>query len=189
LGIAAVAAAEDSPPDRPSLTRRQLIGAWRLVRIDFAGPNGPLTDPFYQAGSQGLIVYDASGWMSCQIGAPQRAVPAHRRSGGRATAAAQSAVPESRLHPPATLPEARTEAAAYDSYYAYYGTWEFDAATSVVTHHVRASLLPGETGLDYAQAVTLEGGRLIFRVRQGTPGRETLRTKVWERLPDPDGGG
>ena len=61
------------------LTRSQLIGVWRLVRIDYAGPHGERTDPFYQAGSQGVLVYDAGGWMSCQIAAPGRSAP---RDGG-----------------------------------------------------------------------------------------------------------
>jgi hypothetical protein len=184
LGLAAMAAAADpatanpATAERQALTRQQLIGAWRLVRIDFTGPTGPLVDPFYQPDSEGMIVYDASGWMSCQIGAPHRSGSQRGRADGPRTG-----VPDSRLRPPSTPQEARHKAAAYDSYYAYYGTWEFDAATSVVTHHVQGSLLPAETGLDYAQIATLEGGHLIFRVRDPTPGRETLRTKVWERLP------
>jgi len=179
LGFAAMAAAADpATAERQTLTRQELIGAWRLVHIDFAGPNGRSVDPFYQPDSEGIIVYDASGWMSCQIGAPHRSVALTGPADGPRTG-----VPDSRLLPPTASQEARSKAAAYDSYYAYYGTWEFDAATSVVTHHVQGSLLPAESGLDYAQIATLEGGRLIFRVRDATPGRETLRTKVWERLP------
>jgi hypothetical protein len=75
------------------------------------------------------------------------------------------------------------KAEAFDTYYSYYGTWDYDAATSVVTHHVKSSIIPAETGLDYVQTVTLEGGRLIFTVRSGSPGTETVRKKVWERLP------
>jgi hypothetical protein len=52
-----------------------------------------------------------------------------------------------------------------------------------VTHHVTSSVIPAETGVDYAQTVTLEGGHLIFIVRSGSPGRETVRKKIWERLP------
>jgi len=78
--------------------------------------------------------------------------------------------------------DAALKAEAFDTYYSYYGTWDFDAATSVVTHHVKSSIIPAETGLDYAQTATLEGGHLIFTVRSGSPGTETVRKKVWERL-------
>jgi hypothetical protein len=79
--------------------------------------------------------------------------------------------------------DAALKAEAFDTYYSYYGTWDYDAATSVVTHHVKSSIIPAETDLDYAQTVTLEGGHLIFTVRSGSPGTETVRKKVWERLP------
>ncbi len=150
-------------------TRQQLIGAWRLVRITLADASGPLVDPFYQAGSEGIIVYDSAGWMSVQIAAPQR--PAFP-------------IPESRSA--SRLPDrtARSRAAAFDTYYAYFGTWELDEATGVVTHHVKSSLIPAETGLSYAQTVTLEGGRLTFTVRDVKRGTETIRRKVWQRIAD-----
>jgi hypothetical protein len=60
------------PGDGPIAARQQLIGAWRLVSIDLSGPSGPIVDPFYQADSVGIIVYDSSGWMSVQIASPHR---------------------------------------------------------------------------------------------------------------------
>jgi hypothetical protein len=80
--------------------------------------------------------------------------------------------------------DAALKAEAFDTYYSYYGTWDYDAATRVVTHHVKSSIIPAETDLDYAQTVTLEGGHLIFTVRSGDPGTETVRKKIWERLPN-----
>jgi Lipocalin-like domain len=150
------------------LTRQQLIGAWRLVRIEFSGPGGERIDPFYQADSAGLIVYDASGWMSCQIAAP------HRPAVG---------VPSVRSRPSDTPEQLRMKGAAFDSYYAYFGSWDFDAAASVVTHHVKSSLIPAENGLNYAQVVTLEGGQLVFRGVEKSSRGETRRTKIWARLP------
>jgi hypothetical protein len=149
------------------LTRDDLIGAWRLVRIEYSGPHGSTVDPFYQAGSSGLLIYDKSGWMSVDIAAPDRArfeVPSQRRAmrdGGELSA---------------------LKLAAFDSYYAYHGTWEFDAATSVVTHHVASSLLPAESGVIYTQKVSLEGGHLVFTNRSGAAGEETVRLKIWERI-------
>ncbi|HVC02461.1 MAG TPA: lipocalin-like domain-containing protein [Steroidobacteraceae bacterium] len=150
----------------PPLTRRQLIGAWKLLRIEYSGPRGPAADPFYQAGSTGLIIYDSSGWMSVQITA------AHRRAWQ---------IPDARPSAGASR-DAQLKAAAFDGYYAYYGTWDFDAAKSVVVHHIQSSLIPAEDGMDYAQQVALEHGRLIFTTREGKKGAESIRVKIWERV-------
>jgi Lipocalin-like domain len=159
-----------APPDvaRINTAGQQLIGAWRLAAIEYSGPQGETADPYYQAGSSGILIYDSSGWMSVQITAQNRR---------------KWEVPAVRV-PRATERDAALKAEAFDTYYSYYGTWDFDAATSVVTHHVKSSVIPAETGLDYTQTVTLENGRLIFTVRSGSPGMETVRKKVWERLRD-----
>jgi hypothetical protein len=153
--------------DPAHLARQDLIGAWRLVRIEYLGPRGPIADPFYQADSTGIIIYDSSGWMSVHIVAPQR------RGWD---------VPAARLSSVAKSQDTRLKAAAFDTYYTYSGTWDFDEGTSVVTHHVKASLIPAETGLNYAQNATFESGRLIFTVRIGGKGEETVRRKIWERV-------
>src|SRR5580658_684684 len=159
-----------APADRGDavhLARRDLIGAWRLVRIEYSGPQGPIADPFYQADSTGVIIYDSSGWMSVHIVAP------HRRGWE---------VPASRSSSIAMSQDTPLKAAAFDTYYSYFGTWDFDEATSVVTHHVKSSLIPAGSGLNYAQKATLESGRLVFTVRSGSKGQETVRRKIWERV-------
>jgi Lipocalin-like domain len=147
-------------------TRRQFIGAWRLVSIDYTGVSGKLVDPFYQSDSVGLIIYNASGWMSVQISAPQRA---------------GAKVPASRLTP-ATGPEAESKAAAFDSYYAYFGTWDYDREKSVMTHHVKSSLLPAEVDMNYPQEVTVVGDRMTFIGRDPNHGSPIIRRKVWARI-------
>jgi Lipocalin-like domain len=173
LGLIALCAAlsQAAWPERGvarSPTRQQLIGVWRLASIEYRGPGGSTVDPFYQADSTGIIIYDASGWMSVHIVAPRRQA---------------WDVPVSRLSAVGGLEEEPLKAAAFDSYYAYFGTWDLDEAASVVTHHVKSSLIPAETGLDYAQSVKLENGHLVFTVRGGKAGEETVRKKVWERVP------
>jgi hypothetical protein len=148
-------------------TRQQLVGVWRLVSIEMRGTAGPIVDPFYQADSVGIIIYDSSGWMSVQIAAPHR--PAFD-------------VPASRSSSSATGQELSLKAAAFDTYYSYFGTWDYDEATTVVTHHVKSSLIPAETGLNYSQRVALEGGRMTFTVRGKTNAEETVGRKVWERI-------
>jgi hypothetical protein len=160
---------EASPArSRAHPTRQELIGAWRLASIEMSVAGRPVVDPFYQADSVGIIVYDSSGWMSVQIAAPHR--PAFD-------------VPASRSSPPATGQESSLKAKAFDTYYSYFGTWDYDEATAVVTHHVKSSLIPAEMGLNYAQRVALDGGRLTFTVRGRRNGKETVGRKVWERIP------
>jgi len=153
-----------APPTHPP-TRHQLIGAWRLVSIEVTGARGLIADPFYQADSVGLIIYDPSGWMSVQISAPHRQVwevPASR-------SVAQLAQ------------DAPLKSAAFDTYYAYFGTWTLDEKASVVTHHVTASLIPAETGRDYGQTIALAGQQLTFTGKDVINGEPVVRTKKWER--------
>jgi hypothetical protein len=157
-----------SPTGSPTvLTREDLIGVWRLVRIDYSGPHGSTVDPFYQAGSTGLLIYDRSGWMSVDIVAPHRA---------------RFEVPSQRIAMQDGAELAALKVAAFDSYYAYDGTWEFNAATSELAHHVTSSLLAAESGVTYTQKVSWEGGHLIFTNRSGAQGEETVRLKIWERV-------
>lgn len=156
---------------KPHLTRQDLIGAWRLVSIQVVAPNGPTADPFYNADPTGILIYDPSGWMSVQIaGQPRPPMEA----------------PVSRPARPHTPEVAQLEAAVLDTYYAYFATWDYDAATSTVTHHITSSLIPGETGMSYSQTVTLEGGNLIFTVRLETSEGATVQKKVWKRLSSTD---
>lgn len=146
-------------------TREDLIGAWRLVRINVTGPQGPEEDPFYGTGSQGLLIYDPAGWFSVQIMGAQRPlldVPKARPE--QANAARQT-----------------LRAQALDSYYAYYGAWTFDPASSTVTHHADGALYPSEEGATYAQHVEVHGSTMTFTCSQGPPDHRTVQTKVWER--------
>jgi hypothetical protein len=150
-------------------TRQELIGAWQLLRIELVGPAGPMIDPFYGADSTGMLIYDPSGWMSVQIAGRHR--PAMDAPASRPT------------HE--THRDARLKAAVLDTYYAYFGTWEYDEATSTVTHHVKSSLIPGETGMSYSQTVTVDGGQLIFTTRRALAGSAAAQRKVWQRISSP----
>ena len=162
--------AAPEPGPAPHATRQALIGAWRLVSIHILGPKGPMPDPFYNADSSGMLVYDASGWMSVQIAGQPR--PAMDAAASRPT-------------PTDTAEAARLKAAVLDTYYAYFGTWEFDEATSTVTHHIKSSLIPGETGKSYSQTVSLDGGELIFTTRREKAGGAIVQKKVWKRISGP----
>lgn len=167
LFIALCCASLVQAADAGHVGRDQLIGAWRLVSMEYRGPDNASVDPFYQPDSTGLIIYDPSGWMSVHIAGP------HRQAWK---------VPASRLPTTGSPPDSALKAAAFDTYYAYFGTWDLDEAQSVVTHHVVSALLPAEEGQSYAQQIALEHGRLIFTTRTGPEGRQTVRRKIWERL-------
>jgi hypothetical protein len=147
--------------------RQDLIGAWRLVDIDVEGPAGREPDPFYGNGSRGLLIYDASGWFSIQI-----------ESAGRPTLQIPSVRPVAQE----SDSTARLKATALDSYYAYYGTWSFDAATSTVTHHAKGALYPAEDGATYPQHVEVVGKRMSFTRTQNVAEHSTVQTKRWERV-------
>ncbi|HWX26393.1 MAG TPA: lipocalin-like domain-containing protein [Steroidobacteraceae bacterium] len=139
-GLAACRSAGPQPGHTAGPTRQELIGTWQLLSIQLVGAHGPTIDPFYNTDSTGILIYDASGWMSVQIAGQPR--PTMEVPGSRPTL---NGVPE----------VAQLKAAVLDTYYAYYGTWEYDEATSKVTHHVESSLIPGEAGLSHSQTVTL----------------------------------
>src|SRR5207245_10142047 len=52
--------------------------------------------------------------------------------------------------------------AAYQGYYAYFGTYEVNEADGMILHRVRASLWPREVGIEYRRHVVLTGDRLVF---------------------------
>lgn len=155
-----------SPPPGEKPTRQEIVGAWHLVSIDYSGPNGALADPVFGPNPQGIIIYEQSGWMSVQIVTANRPVMTRQltRTSGVLTAE-----------------DAMVAAAAFNTYYAYFGTWDYDADTSVITHHLSSSLLPYEIGLEYRREATFDGVRLKLIARSQVGGEERQRTLVWTR--------
>ena len=166
LAVGALCAA-DTGPGRHATTRQDLIGVWRLISIGVEGPGGRQDDPFYGGGSRGLLIYAASGWFSVQI-----------EGSGRPTVQIPSVRPEATQ----TDSTARAKAAALDSYYAYYGTWSFDPATSIITHHAKGALYPVEDNATYPQHVEVVGQRMSFTRTQTVAGHASVQTKLWERV-------
>ena len=165
--------AQSARPERAAvakLTREAIVGAWSLSGVDYSGPNGALADPIFGPNPQGLVIYEQSGWMSVQIVTANRPVMAR---------------PTARASRVATPDEAKLAAAAFDTYYAYFGTWDYNADTSVITHHINSSLLPYESGMEYRREVVLDGARLKLIARSEDMGEERHRTLVWTRISDP----
>ena len=178
LALAAFAAsaqeAAHPPPARatpvdPAVSANPLLGAWRLVSIETIRPNGSIIYPFYGRHPEGLIVYDASGWMSVQIASDPKPVLPKGDSRGEFLKA-----------PPSQ------KAAAADAYYAYYGPYTLDVAKSTVTHHLRDALLPGERGKDFLRQYSIDNGRLTLVARMHELGEDHVRRLVWQKLAPPE---
>ncbi len=165
LAVSALCAADGGRA--PRMTRQDLIGAWRLVDIEVQGPVAREVDPFYGSGSRGLLIYDASGWFGVQIEGNGRPVVQ---------------IPSVRPAPDQSESTARLKGAVLDSYYAYYGTWSFDQATSTVTHHAKGALYPGEDEATYVQHVEIVDRQMIFARTQNIAGHLTVQRKRWQRV-------
>ena len=164
LAIAAARASGTHP-----MVSADLIGTWRLISIVNHGPAGAEPDAFYGSASEGLLIYDRSGWFSVQIMSrprPHLDVPSVRpeHAGGADAAAKEGAL---------------------DSYYAYYGTWTYDPSTSTVNHHATGALYPSEEGATYSQRVQIDGSRMTFTRSQGHPPHQTVQVKTWDRVVAP----
>jgi hypothetical protein len=133
-----------------------------LVRIDILEAGVSRSDPFYGSDCSGLLIYDSSGSMSVQIvGLPRPSMPTPSVRG------------------PDTGGDAQRGSALLATYYAYFGTWTYDEQTGIVTHQVMGSLYPDETGVSFAQQVTLTGDRMTFTVRARD---QSWHRKVWARV-------
>lgn len=144
------------------VTKDSLVGAWRLLTVETVRPNGESHTRWMGPHPTGLIIYSAAGVMSVEIMRDPRPV---MKSPDFDTASSSE------------------KAAAIDGYYAYFGTYDFDVKSQAVTHHVRASLQPGEVGLDYTRSVVLRGDTITL----STPlfdeeGEKRFNRLTWERV-------
>src|ERR1700674_2147367 len=131
--------------------KEKLYDTWRLVRIESVGPKGELYEPWFGGGAMGQIIYDRSGQMAAQL---------------------------LRNPPPNNGSDSRD---AYDGYYAYFGTFEVNEATGIVTHHILSSLRPGERGIDYKRSVRFVGDKIVLTTEM-QPRSELNGTMAAHRL-------
>ena len=139
---------------------REILGAWKLLSIEDRRENGEIV---YWMGRKptGLIIYDASGYMSVQFMRDPRPV---------FTTMYSQAMPD----------EVRK---AYQGYFAYFGTYEVNVEKRLITHHLRGSLRPEEVGIDYERYFRVDGDRLFLTMT--VPGKESGRSRTlkWARCP------
>ncbi len=140
----------------------QFVGVWKLVSIDAIRRSGGIL-PIYGKSPIGRLYYDADGNMSV-----------HFMRAGRPKFKSETKFR-------ATAPEMR---AAYESYEAYFSTYEVDQEKCLVHHHVLGGLFPNWTGTDQARYYQFEGNRLILSTEPvgRKPADRTIVVLVWERM-------
>ena len=141
-----------------------LIGAWTLVSFEVRGSDGPTSHPFDQD-SQGLLIYDAEGNFSVQVGRAGRPKFSSGNMGD------------------GTDSEVRS---AYEGYIAYFGTYRVNDAEGYLTHDVELSLFPNWSGHAQkryfelsAEGLTLTTPPTTFVLPKGVGG------VTWKRLNRP----
>jgi hypothetical protein len=138
------------------------VGVWKLISCDAIRKSGSVL-PIYGKNPIGRLYYDAAGNMSVHI-----------MKSGRFNFKDQSKFR-------AAVSEMR---AAYDSYEAYFSTYEVDETNQIINHKVLGGLFPNWTGTIQPRHYKFDGDRLIMSTDPiGYVSRErTVVTLVWERL-------
>jgi hypothetical protein len=143
----------------------RLLGAWRLVSVE---GNSPVRHVPYDHPT-GLIMYDRSGWMSVQIAVKGDRKPFANGMGS------------------GTVEE---KAAAFDSYFSYYGTYTVDPKAQTITHHIKNYSYPDGAGLNNVRWFEFQGNDRLLLIpaedgKGGTIDRSHATYKlVWERIKE-----
>lgn len=122
------------------------IGTWKLISWENTGPNGEVTYP-YGMHPVGYLLYSADGYMAAEIMDPDR--HQHDTCFPMEPAFAQ------------TLPD-KDRLAAYNTYLSYCGTYSYSIEDGMMTHHVKAGLIPSWAGNDQPRHFTFEDGKLFL---------------------------
>jgi hypothetical protein len=139
--------------------KNQLIGTWRLVSIETTMRDGTVTpDAKYGPHPRGYLMYEPDGHMCAEIMKPDRTWVDPRN------------------------PTEQEKAEAFDGFIAYCGTYDLDAAQTIVTHHPDVAWMPPWVGSTQPRPFHLQGDRLIITPATQDP-NITKRVLTWERAP------
>ena len=140
----------------------KIIGMWKLVSLETIRPSGEIVYDWMGRHPTGLIIYDVTGRMAVQIMRDPRPTFASNVSA--------KATPEEKE-------------AAFEGYYAYFGTFEFNEEEGLLTHRVQNSLYPNEVGINYTQSFNLSDSRLILATAPYQEAGEQRTNRItWERV-------
>ena len=142
--------------------KNPMLGSWSLMSANTVHKDGKVTPLNGKAGPySGLIMYQDNGMMAVQIAYPRK---------GLANDADFSELPgDQRL-------------AYLDSYYGYFGRYEFDPAASIVSHFVQSSLDPTEIGIHYRRKVDLKGDVVTLTTIPNDPDADSHNVLSWRQL-------
>ena len=132
LGCAAVA------PPTPDI-----VGSWKLVSIQSVFLDGEITTEWMGRNPTGTLAYLPDGHMSLQFMGDPRPRFSETPGASRETFEKEAA-------------------AAYNGYYAYWGTYRFSPENQEIRHTIIGSLRPSEVGRTLVRTVQLEQGRLVI---------------------------
>ena len=142
---------------------KQLVGLWRLVRIEVRHPKGTTTtDPDFGANSIGYISYDQTGHVTVQIMNPD--LPKWKDDDYPTAAEALSTIEH--------------------GFSAYAGTYEVHEAEGYILHRLELALMPNYVGQTWKRKFTLEGGLLSLTppAFNSVSGELVDETLIWERV-------
>lgn len=138
------------------------LGTWTLLESYSERPSGRAPFPL---GAQviGRINYDSAGNMAAQLMGENR-------------------TPFSSRDPREIADSEYRE--AFQSYTAYFGTFEVNASEHTVTHHVLGATVPNWPGNDQLRYYELKGDTLILRTppMRGNDGEKSVHTLVWQKV-------
>ena len=122
------------------MNRQAIFGPWLLMKMEMRNKEGGIFYPFGESPS-GMILYDASGYMSYTA----------MRSGRSKFASGDLA---------GGTPEEKK--AAFEGFDAYCGTYDLDLEERVIIHHVKTSKFPNWEGSEQLRYFRITENQLLI---------------------------
>ncbi len=145
------------------MVKEQFAGTWKLVSSEFIRSDGQATYPMGKDPT-GIIIFDASGYMSVNImrlGRPAFAISDNHKG---------------------TPAEIKT---AFEGYLAYYGTYKVNEQGRTITTQVEGCLLPNWIGAGQRRFYEFSGNRMTLSSPPMHIGGEQVTVKIiWEHAGD-----
>lgn len=136
----------------------QITGAYRLISFETASAFANGYD--FGANPVGLLIYDPSGYMSVQF------------------------MSKTRLDSDYSILDFDAKVKAFNSFYSYFGTYEIDWQSRVITHRVIGSLHPYEQERIYRRDFEVGGGILKLTTIPSSDGKSgsNVVKLIWQRI-------
>lgn len=135
------------------IEQTHFIGTWQLVSQIQIRSDGEQTYPRGEH-SKGLLIYDATGWMSVQLMRRDR-------------------------RPNEILADFK---GAMEEYLGYYGTFTIDEEAQTVTHHIEGSSYPVWIGTNQVREFEFSGNTLTLTATLSYEEYTLKRVLVWVKV-------